>query len=112
MNNIKFYEKNNIGKATYIKDADYLNHRTGRYTIWSKRIAVKFWVQVDYYDLFEGNITDIGRTFLLINSIDYNNIVCKMDAPRFSLRNPLPRNRTNPPSYGFFRNRKKKEKAQ
>ena len=80
MNNIKFYEKNNIGKATYIKDADYLNHRTGRYTIWSKRIAVKFWVQVDYYDLFEGNITDIGRTFLLINSIDYNNIVCKMDA--------------------------------
>ena len=70
---------NQIGIATYTKKVHYWNPITGRYTIFGGSISVRFWNRVDYFGLFDGNIADIGRTFLLINSINYNNFVCKLD---------------------------------
>ena len=78
MNN-NYYDEYEFGKVTYIKNVQYWNSKTRKYKIWSKRNAVKFWGQIDYYNLFDGNISDIGRTFLLINNIDYNNFVCSLD---------------------------------
>ena len=79
MNNNNYYVEQEFGKVTFLKKVQYWNPETRRYTIWSKRNAVRFWGDVDYYNLFDGNIKDIGRIFLLINSIDYDNFVCKLD---------------------------------
>ena len=79
MNNNHCYEENRFGKAIYTKTVKYWNEKTGKYKIWHRTNAVRFFERVNFYELFEGNITDIGRTFLLIHNINNNNVVCRWD---------------------------------
>ena len=79
MNNNHCYEENLFGKAIYTKTVKYWNEKTGKYKIWHRTNAVRFFERVNFYELFEGNITDIGRIFLLIHNINNNNVVCRWD---------------------------------
>ena len=79
MNKTYRHEENLFGKATYTRTVNFWNEKTGKYTIWPHTNAVRFWERVNFYNLLEGNITDIGRTFLLLHNINNNNVVCKWD---------------------------------
>jgi len=73
------FENMQFGEVGYAKIHQLWNEKTGRFLIWQNRSSVKLWNSIDYYSIFDGNVTDIGRLFLLIQNIDYDNYVCLRD---------------------------------
>lgn len=73
------FENMQFGEVGYSRIHQLWNEKTGKFIIWYNRSSVKFWHTMDYYSILDGNVTDIGRLFLLIQNIDYDNYVCFVD---------------------------------
>lgn len=68
------------------KVINYWDDVTKRYRVWATKNSVKLWKDFDSYELMEGKLQDIGRLYLLINSIDNDNIICIYDKSKRKYR--------------------------
>lgn len=68
-----------FGEMIYSKKINLWDEKTGKIRVWKKLHAVKIREDIDYYSIFDGNVNDIGRLFLLIHNINYDNYVCSWD---------------------------------
>ena len=73
------FENASFGEVGYAKTQQLWNEKTGKFIIWQNRSSVKLWNLIDYSSIFAEDTTDIGRLFLLIHNIDYDNYVCCRD---------------------------------
>lgn len=77
MKSIVNYPK--FGEVIYSKTVNLWDRKTGKFRVWNKLNAVKIREDIDFFSIMEGNVYDIGRLFLLIHNIDFDNYVCGWD---------------------------------
>lgn len=71
-----FKEGNNLGEVIFMNLTKYWHPDTGKYDIWRSKSSVRLWSDVNYNNLMDGSIHDIGRLIILLQSIDKNNFIC------------------------------------
>jgi len=72
---------NNKDTVTYGegKHKDYWNPETMRYRLWDGRNKSMAWQKFNYLKLMDNKMSDVGRLLLLMQSIDYDNLICIYD---------------------------------
>ena len=68
-----------FGEVSYSNTVNYWDEKTEKFRVWKNIKAVKIREDIDYYSLFNGNTNDMGRLFLLIHNINYDNYICRLD---------------------------------
>ena len=80
-----------FGEVSYSNTVSYWDEKTEKFRVWKNIKAVKIRDDIDYYSLFNGNTNDMGRLFLLIHNINYDNYVCRLDK-HLHRQNPITSN--------------------
>lgn len=61
------------------KSKDYWEPDTKRYRLWDGRNKSMTWHKFDYAGLMDNKMGDVGRLLLIMQSIDYDNLICIYD---------------------------------